>query len=84
MELHERIGNIQTKADLIKFIEALRENLLERPDDWENGSLEGYLSALASWLEVSDNYYRNHGLPIPESPSWSAVADMLCAASMYE
>jgi hypothetical protein len=81
MEIHQLADRVQSKDDLIAFVRALVE---AGPSNWENSSLERYLSALASWLEDSDAYYRNHGQEIPVNPSWRNVADMLIAATMYE
>ena len=84
IELHERIADIKSKADLVKFVQALRDDLQTNAKKWENATLERYLSALAAWLEDSDGAYRNQNRPIPQSPSWQNVAEMLMAASMYE
>lgn len=84
MELHEQISAIQSKNDLIEFIRALDADLRANSAHWENATLERFLGALASWLEDSDGYYRNQGRPVPTSPSWRDVAEMLMAAKMYE
>lgn len=84
MELHERVAGIKSKTDLVEFVEALAKDLRANPTAWENATLERYLAALASWLEDSDGYYRNQSRPIPVTPSWRDVAEMLIAAKMYE
>jgi hypothetical protein len=84
MRLAEQIATIETKADLVAFIEALTRDLTTNPNEWENATLERYLTALASWLEDSDGYYRNRGMDPPKTPSWTNVVDMLIAAKMYE
>ena len=84
MELNEQVNRIQSKADLVEFIEILNQDLKLNPTEWENHTLERYLSALASWLEDSDGFYKNHNRPIPVSPSWKNIAEMLIAAKMYE
>lgn len=84
MELHEQAERVQSRADLIEFIEALLRDLQASPDEWENTTLERYLEALASWIGDSDGYYRNQNLPLPETPSWRNIAEMLIAAKMYE
>lgn len=84
MKLHERVEEIQTKVDLIEFIEELIADLEQNSSVWENSTLEDYLCALARWIEDSDGYYRNQNRPVPESPSWRNVAEMLIAAKMYE
>ena len=84
MKLHERVAGIRSKADLVEFVRALSEDLRAKPEDWENRTLERYLSALASWLEDSDGYYKNQGRAVPVSPSWQNVAEILIAAKIYE
>lgn len=84
MKVHEMVDGIQSKADLVKFIEALAGDLRAHPESWENDSLDRYLTALAGWLADSEGYYRNRGLQPPASPTWKNVAEMLIAAKMYE
>jgi len=84
MALHDLVSCVQTKADLVTFIEALREDFKTKPIEWENATLERYLAALASWLEDSAGYYRAMDGAEPAVPSWRTVADMLIAAKMYE
>lgn len=84
MGLDEQIAAIETKADLVAFIQALGRDLKTNSKEWENATLARYLTALASWVEDSDGYYRNHGMDPPRAPSWRNVAEMLVAAKMYE
>ncbi len=84
MKPTEALAKIESKADLVEFVRALLDDLQSRPETWENATLEGYLSALASWLEDADGYYQNKGRPLPTNLSWRDVADMLMAAKMYE
>lgn len=84
MELHEKVTGIKSKADLVAFVQALCADLQANPEAWENVTLDRYLQALASWIEDSDGYYNNQGRPIPTTPSWRDVADMLMAAKIYE
>ena len=84
MELHEQVSEIQTRADLVAFIEALRSDLQAQPEGWENATLESFLAALASWTEDMDGYYQNKGLRIPQNPTWKTLGEMLAAARVYE
>lgn len=84
MKPHEMVDRIQSKADLVEFIEALVADFRAHPENWENDSLERYLSALGNWLSDSDGYCRSRGLEAPVTPTWKNVADMLIAAKMYE
>jgi hypothetical protein len=84
MELHETVANITSKTELAGFVRALRDDLRRAPEEWENGTLDRYLNALAGWIEDCDGYYENQGRPVPTTPTWRDVADMLIAAKMYE
>ena len=76
--------SVQNRDDLVQFIQALRADLRDNPDDWENTSLDDYLEAMAAWIDDCDGYYKNTGQPIPKTPSWKMLADILMAAKMYE
>ncbi len=75
---------IVSKEDLVAFIRTLGEDLRSNPAGWENATLDQFLSALASWIEDSEGYYRSQGRPPPKELAWSDIADMLIAAKMYE
>jgi hypothetical protein len=83
-ELHEQVAEIQTRADLVAFIEALRADLTANPKKWENSTLESFLAALASWTEDMDGYCRNQGREVPQTPTWRTLGEMLAAARIYE
>jgi len=83
-ELHEQVAEIQTRAELVAFIEALRADLKANPKKWENPTLESFLGALASWIEDMDGYYQNQGREIPQTPTWKTFGEMLAAARVYE
>jgi hypothetical protein len=84
MELHEQVARIGSKRDLVDFIKALTVDARANVALWENHTLERYLSALAAWIDDSDGYYENRKLPVPTSPTWKNVGEMLLAAKYYE
>ena len=84
IELNDLVFAIETRQDLIAFIEALRQALLSDPDSWENVSAEHYLDALAAWLEGPDQSFAQFGELVPLLPSWRFVGKMLLAAKYYE
>jgi hypothetical protein len=84
LELHQRIAAISSKDDLADFVAALRGDLEEHPEKWENCTLERFLSAMEDWIRAMDNFYRNTSLPVPQEPSWRTLADILYASKMYE
>jgi hypothetical protein len=86
MKMNDIVDGVRSTADRVDFVRALVADLESQPQPqaWENVSLDRYLEALASWLEDADGFYRNQGREIPHNPTWTSVADMLIAASMYE
>jgi hypothetical protein len=84
VDLHDHAESIQSRADLVAFIRALRRDLEQHQDDWENPNLSSFLEALAAWTEDIDGYFENLGRPAPEQPSWWLLGQMLVAAKSYE
>ena len=84
MKINEQVERVNSKEDLVAFINSLAVDLKSNYESWENQNLPAYLGAMASWIEDSDGYYRNHGRPIPKEPTWRNIAEMLLAAKMYE
>jgi hypothetical protein len=82
--LHEQVAEIQTRADLVAFVEAFQSDLRQQPENWENSTLDSFLGALASWIEDMDGYYQNKGSEVPRSPTWKTFGEMLAAARIYE
>jgi hypothetical protein len=83
-KLHEQVAEIQTRADLVAFVQALRADLHAEPKKWENATLESFLGALASWTEDMDGYYENLDREVPKTPTWRTFGEMLAAARVYE
>lgn len=84
MELNDMVDSIRGKRDLVAFVYALAQDLKSRPEEWENSTLEEFLSAFARWLTDSDGYYRNKGIAVPVEPAWKNIGEMLIAAKYYE
>ena len=84
MNLEQFISKINTRQDLISFVKALKKDLKENPNEWENHSLEHYLDSIAGWLEDMDGYYKNLGQAVPNSKDWKLFADILLAGKSYE
>jgi hypothetical protein len=84
MELHRQIAAIGTKEELADFVTALRDDLETRRDEWENPTLERFLSAMEAWIRSMDQYYTNTGQQPIQTPTWRTLADILYAAKIYE
>ena len=74
---------VESARDLIAVITSIRWNLSNRPDEFENPTLERFLDAMAAWLSSFPQSYVNTGQPIPE-PDWRFAAALLRAARVYE
>jgi hypothetical protein len=84
MEIHKQVDQIETRQDLIEFVEALRNDLLRHSSDWENPTLERFLGALAAWTTDMDGYFHSRGEQVPSQPSWRLIGNLLYAAKVYE
>ncbi len=84
MDLIRQIERIENKADFVEFCQALLQDFNERGDDWENGTLGGYLDAFAAVADGVDQRYKNLGEKFPDPPTWRLFAEMLYTARIYE
>jgi hypothetical protein len=84
LELHDRASRVETRDGLAEFIGDLLRDLSQRPENWENPTLDRYLEALSAWVSDMPGWFEGQGMSEPTEPSWTLVAQMLLAASIYE
>lgn len=84
MSPEDSVQSVTSRSDLVRFIDQLADSLVEQPEIWENGSLESFLRAWSVWLSEMDGYFAGKGQPVPDSPSWKLIAEMMLAARVYE
>ncbi len=84
MNLVAKLETVDSKDDLADFIDQLRHDYENNPNSWENVDLAAYLEAMSAWLGDMDGYYQRLGKPIPNSPSWKLIGEILIASRMYE
>ncbi|MFC6590880.1 hypothetical protein ACFP81_01740 [Deinococcus lacus] len=75
---------VKAREDLAEFVHQLCHQLQQSPDSWEHRTLPEYLEAMASWTKDMDGWYLNRGETVPEQPTWTTLAQILSAATMYE
>ena len=75
---------INTREDLVNFIEVLAKESSSNSKNWENKDLPSFLEAMAAWIEDMDGYYQNKGESVPSQPSWKIIGEILKAATIYE
>jgi hypothetical protein len=82
---NNKVYGMNSRSDLILFIYALKDDLKQHPENWENCDLHTYLGALGRFLGDAQGYYRNRKEDVDtEVPSWRLFADSLLAASIYD
>ncbi|TQR36464.1 DUF7660 family protein [Brevibacillus brevis] len=79
MDLFEKCNKVDSKDELIQFIKALRHDLKDSPDEWENLSLDAFLESVEAWMEdTKDMGY------LPNRPEWNSFAAILYVGKIYE
>ena len=84
MQLYKLLCKISTKDEFIAFIEKLKNDKLEKPDEWENSDIQSYLTGILSWAEDMDGYYKNLGKNIPSNINWNFIATLFYVGKIYE
>lgn len=80
----ELIANISNREDLSKFVKALYVDLKNKPETWENATLEHYLEAMAAYIDDIDGKYSNMDKELPMQAVWKLFAEILISAKYYE
>lgn len=78
------IDNVTDRVTLAKFVGELSDDLRDKPDDWQNVTLERFLEAMHRWLEDMGGLEKNLGIDFETMPKWKFVAYVLAAARIYE
>ena len=82
--VHEQVELIETREDLVVFIEQLRTDHEDHPEGWGNSDLASFLDGLAGWTDDMAGYLTNRGVDSDEIPVWRLFGMMLLAAAAYE
>jgi len=83
-DLFEFAKAVNSRADFARFVEYLNADYRGRRDEWENKSLESFLSGLGGFAQDMGGFYRNMGESIDvELITWRMAAQMLLAAKIY-
>jgi len=76
---------VRDRRSFIKFLDLLRQDLLQHPETWENKTLPDFLEALAAYAEDIQGYYDNTDANVDaEKAAWSTFADIFKGAKVYE
>jgi hypothetical protein len=84
MSVDEQVELIDTREDLVAFVEQLRSDHEEHPESWGNSDLDAFLDGLAGWIDDMAGFLSNRGVDAEEVPVWRLFGLMLLAAAAYE
>jgi hypothetical protein len=84
MNLNTKARAVNSRDQFVDFLNALRQDAVTHPEEWQNKTLDEFLEALSAWVHDMDGYYKNNNQPVPTSPDWKNVAEMMLAAKFYE
>lgn len=76
--------DVKTKEDMIKFLIDFRNDLIKNEEEWENPTLERYLSALERVVCDIEGYFINFNKEMPKNIQWSLFAEILESGKYYE
>lgn len=82
--LFDLAQSANTQEDFVAFLLALARHCKAHPEQIENQSVDAFLEAAASWVEDSDGFYDNLGLPQPDIKNWRPIANVFAAGLIYE
>ncbi|MEY9974758.1 hypothetical protein ABH966_005175 [Lysinibacillus sp. RC46] len=84
MEFYEKIEQVTTKDQFLEFLNLLTKDFKHNVDEWENKSIDNYLEAIESWIEVMESFYKNSDLPVPNNIDWNFLAQIFYVGKIYE
>lgn len=83
----ETVSNLKVtdRQSFIKFIELFREDFLNKPEEWENETVDRFLEAMSAYAADIQGYYDNMKIDInADKPTRQTFADILRGAAIYE
>lgn len=76
--------DVDSRESLARFLQGAVADLSDNESAWENVTLADFLEAWGAWVEAMPGWCANRGEPVPDSPSWNLVAQMVMAGRIYE
>ena len=87
-KINNQMKNVNTKEDFLKLLAILIDDL--NSNDWDNNTLESYLSGVEGWVDDMDGYFAN----IKDDKTleklnnneldWKILAHIFVASTVYE
>ena len=74
-----------TRAEFSIFVQELRADLIENPQEWENITLDRFLEAMSAYTIDIKSAYKNNGVNIDvDVPTWETFSKIMRGAAIYE
>jgi predicted transcriptional regulator len=77
-------STIRSRNDLSEFLGELARRVDSGSIEIDNPSASHFIEAAAGWTADLEGFFLNRGETVPEEPSWSLVASIFLAATVYE
>ena len=76
---------VTDRQSFAKFIDLLRQDLVDNSESWENKKLDTFLDAISSYATDIQGYYDNTKQNVnADEPNWQTFADIFKGAKIYE
>jgi len=81
-KLHAALDSLHTRDDFVRFVQLLVESFNEPGPQWENASVDSFLTALAEAAMNLESYYDSpdEAARNVATPTWEAIAGLLFSA----
>ena len=75
---------VKTRGDFIEFLELLNDEFDMDGQNWENVTLQRFLSAMVAYSDDIQGRYENIYHQDADMPTWKIFAEIIIGSSMYE
>jgi hypothetical protein len=79
-----RINQIKTRDDLADFLVELSAKVSVGEYPMGHPQSVDLISAAGHWTREMGQYFKNMGEDVPEEAEWALVAEIFCAALVYD
>ena len=81
-DMYQYIEKVTDKETFLRFMKMLIDDFRKNPQEWEQGSIDGYLDAMMTWI---DDFSKCPNNDVNwESIDYSIIARILYMGKIYE
>lgn len=81
-DMYQYIEKVTDKETFLRFMKMLIDDFRKNPQEWEQGSIDGYLDAMMAWI---DDFSKCPNNDVNwESIDYSIIARILYMGKIYE